>query len=186
WFNAAILVLRAEGPAGYGRFGRQMWARLASGSADDRLNLSHACVVAPDATGDPQAVVALAQWRRENFPTDPFGDSGLAAANYRAGQFREAAECLKSLPEQQRGMFDIFGWYIRAMAEQRLGHADEARQWFDRAEKWWGELPAKNPGIGADFLPVDWAFFHRLELQFLRKEAAELIRSDRNNGEPGK
>src|SRR5262249_50814110 len=26
WFNAAILVLRAEGPAGYGRFGRQMWA----------------------------------------------------------------------------------------------------------------------------------------------------------------
>jgi tetratricopeptide (TPR) repeat protein len=120
-------------------------------------------------------VVALAQWRRESFPNDPFGDYVLAAAHYRAGQYREATECLKSLPAQARGMFDILGWYIRAMAEQRLGHADEARQWLDRGEQWWVDLAAKNPGIGADFLPVDWPFFHRLELQFLRKEAAELI-----------
>jgi hypothetical protein len=37
-------------------------------------------------------------------------------------------------------------WLVLAMAHQRLGHADEARKWFDKAARWMDNYGRGAPG----------------------------------------
>jgi tetratricopeptide (TPR) repeat protein len=58
----------------------------------------------------------------------------LGAAHYRAGNWKAA---VASLQESQRlGGGDALDWYFLAMACWRLGEAEQARVWYDKAEQW--------------------------------------------------
>jgi tetratricopeptide (TPR) repeat protein len=59
----------------------------------------------------------------------------LGLAHYRAGQFDKAIE---QLHHSLKGNWKAHAanWLVLAMAHQRLGHADEARNWFDMAVQW--------------------------------------------------
>ena len=74
----------------------------------------------------------------------------LGVAQYRAGESKAAIESLgKSLALRDGG--DAFDWFFLAMAHQRLGHKDEARTWYDRADAWMDRSSqrTRNSGVSA-------------------------------------
>jgi tetratricopeptide (TPR) repeat protein len=78
----------------------------------------------------------------------------LGVARYRAGQFARAIESLKKSLEVGKGRLDGFDLFVLAMAHHRLGHAAQARVYFDRAVHLLGEqkyLPGQRARILADF-----------------------------------
>jgi hypothetical protein len=60
--------------------------------------------------------------------------------------------------------------YFLAMAHHRLGHAEQARHWLDKASRQ-GERPKPAKTSGA---PFPWN--RRLTLQLLRREAEQLLK----------
>jgi hypothetical protein len=102
---------------------------------------------------------------------------------YRAGRFQEAVRRLKEAdlesaaydaladtsPQQQAAR--VYAWLFLAMAHDRLGGAEEARQWLDRSARWIDqaiEQSPNSPNLGSLRL--------RQELRLLRREAESLIR----------
>jgi hypothetical protein len=73
----------------------------------------------------------------------------------------------------------LYTWYFLAMAHHRLGHADVARRWLDKALQGTQETlhsPAELPGKSQNadgVIPPNW--HRRLTLRLLRREAERLI-----------
>jgi tetratricopeptide (TPR) repeat protein len=143
------------------------------------------CALAPEAVADPAKPVELAQKALAKNPNNRLYLLTLAAALYRAGRFEEAA---KTLSEANAAKLDPVGTAVYtslflAMSHQRLGHAEQARQWLDKAVQAIDQAakePAKSEagpsGKGSETgagPPLPW--FRRLAFQLLRREAEELV-----------
>jgi tetratricopeptide (TPR) repeat protein len=105
--------------------------RLATGPVDQR---------------DPERAVTLARRAVELAPGKQESLNTLGVALYRAGQHAEAISVLEQSLAAGKGEFDAYDLFFLAMAHHRLGHANPARDGFDRAVRWWGErkgLPAR-------------------------------------------
>ncbi|HEV3260898.1 MAG TPA: hypothetical protein VG013_28865, partial [Gemmataceae bacterium] len=54
----------------------------------------------------------------------------------------------------------VVNWLVLAMAHHRLGHADEARRWLDKADQWikkaTEELPRGDAGMFVGMHVHDW------------------------------
>jgi serine/threonine protein kinase/uncharacterized protein HemY len=59
----------------------------------------------------------------------------LGAAYFRSGKWKEAITALEKSMEIRHGG-DSLEWYFLAMAHQKLGHEQDARQWYARAVEW--------------------------------------------------
>jgi tetratricopeptide (TPR) repeat protein len=97
------------------------WA-LATGSAFER---------------DPERALRLARMAAAASP-EQMELNTLGVALYRAGQFAEAIATLVKSLAGGKGEFDGFNLFPLAMAHQRLGHREAARDCFDRAVLWLG------------------------------------------------
>jgi tetratricopeptide (TPR) repeat protein len=154
--------------AGYRRACTGMLERF--GRTGSPNNLAWACSIAPDALVDPVQAVQLAE-RAYAQAKDSITRNTLGAALYRAGRFDEAVEKLNQ-NEETHGAFD---WFFLAMAHQRLGHAEPARHFLDKALAGFEQYTQPNA-------KVPWwrdrslTFDQRLELQLLRREAETLIK----------
>ena len=85
---------------------------------------------------------------------------------YRADRLEEAVDVLKTSAEEEVNIFNrTYTHYFLAMAHHRLGHAVEAKKWFQRAVTQ-TEKQVQNEST---------LWNRRLTLQLLRKEAAALI-----------
>jgi tetratricopeptide (TPR) repeat protein len=136
--------------------------------------VARSCALAPDAGPDPARLVELAERAAQDQPAPHYLHT-LGLAHYRAGQYDRAVEQLeRSLKKiwQARAA----NWLVLAMAHQRLGHADEARKWFDQAVRWMestGSEAAPGPGEGLRSLhPHD-----ALACLVLRREAGALVKA---------
>lgn len=63
----------------------------------------------------------------------------LGAIQYRAGQFAKSIEHLEQADQAWEGLHPdaverAYTWYLLAMTEQRLGHAQSAREWLKKAD----------------------------------------------------
>jgi tetratricopeptide (TPR) repeat protein len=114
---------------------------------------------------DPLRAVELAKKAAEAEPKVANYWNTLGVAQYRAGQWQAAIESLEKSIELVAGE-DIQGgaagesWnaFFLAMAHQRLGHRDEARQCYDQAVEWMEKYEPNH-----------------MELLRFRAEAAELL-----------
>ena len=119
----------------------------------------------------------------------------LGASTYRAGHFEEAIghlnDAMKVLhqPLGQRTGVDAsargggpstpiasgeaMDWLILAMAHHRLGHAEEARRWLDKATAAIDGAPQAQPVGESLDSRIDWQT--RLSYRVLRREAEGLI-----------
>ena len=102
----------------------------------------------------------------------------LGAAYYRAGQFELAVAILdRAVAAQQEGGTPV-DWLLLAMAHHRLGHAEEAKSWLDRAVTMAEAIDARQAERlfrrGPRQLEQSW-----LELQLLRREAEDLDENDK-------
>jgi WD40 repeat protein/tetratricopeptide (TPR) repeat protein len=128
-------------------------------------DLAWACVLAPDALADMGEVVQLAEKAYKQSPT-PMVRNTLGAALYRAGKWEEAVKTL----DQNQGESAAYDWLFLAMAHHRLGHADQAREYLEKATAWldaamWNNA-TRMPSSG-ELLRSD----QRAELPGLRLEA---------------
>jgi tetratricopeptide (TPR) repeat protein len=172
WFQHACLRLLVEDAAGYRQVCADMLRHFGRPrDAEAAFTLARTCLLAPEAGVDLRRVVRLA---RQAAAGDKFAWHlyGLGLAQYRAGQFDRAAqalhEALRAAPGTcPRGEV----WLVLAMAHRRLGHAEQARRWLEKAVEWMDREGRKGQGA----LPAprwqDWA-----ECVLLRRQAEEVVK----------
>jgi tetratricopeptide (TPR) repeat protein len=161
-------------------------------------SVARTCILAPEAVADREAVVQCARVAAKPDSKDSDKHRSLqtlGAATYRAGRFEEAIghlnDARNALPEPGSPRLEIdpkaaggvspgpapggdaFDWLFLAMAHHRLGHAEEARKWLDKAvasidrttqDPWDGASPGSR---------IYWKT--RLAYRVLRREAEGLI-----------
>jgi tetratricopeptide (TPR) repeat protein/tRNA A-37 threonylcarbamoyl transferase component Bud32 len=91
--------------------------------------------------------VAFARLAVEAAPTNGKYWNTLGAAQYRAGNWKEAIAALARSMELRKGG-DSSAWFFLAMAHWKLGEKEEARTWFDRAVQWMDKNQPKNDELG--------------------------------------
>jgi tetratricopeptide (TPR) repeat protein len=101
-------------------------------------NLAWTLATGPASTRNPARALYLAWHALELTPDQASSLKTLGIAHYRAGQYAEAIASLEKSLSAGTGESDASELFFLAMAHHRLGHADQARDCFDRAVRWWG------------------------------------------------
>jgi hypothetical protein len=65
-------------------------------------------------------------------------------------------------------------WLFLAMAEHRLGHADEAKKWLTKSQQSIDRSTQEKLKKGAGAAPFGWS--ERVELKLIRAEAEALMK----------
>jgi tetratricopeptide (TPR) repeat protein len=105
----------------------------------------------------------------------PFAQYVAALAHYRAGRLEQAVELANKSVVYVKWPDHHSNMPVLAMAHHRLGHADEARRWLEKANREWREhSPLVRSITAANVLPrsgteasswqigwQDWLDFHR-------------------------
>ena len=110
---------------------------------------------------DPARAVSLAKKAVELAPTEGTFRNTLGVAHYRAGDWNAALPALEKSMELRKGG-DSFDWFLLAMAYEKLGDTEKARQWYQRATVWMEKNQAANE-----------------ELRRFRAEAAQVLEVDK-------
>jgi tetratricopeptide (TPR) repeat protein len=125
------------------------------------------CAAAPASPDEAQALLEMAKFAVTAHPNNP---RVRGALNYRAANYEAAiADLNESASDFPRRAWD---WLFLAMAQYKLGQADEATRSFRRAVDWI-ERADRNEGTGWESLWNNW--YEPLEVEQIRKEAGELI-----------
>jgi serine/threonine protein kinase/WD40 repeat protein len=132
---------------------------LAPDEAQHNAYLAHMLAICADPKlRDPQRAVELAKKAVDAVPNKWEYLRTLGLAHHVAGDDNAAVKALtRSLELRQGG--DAFDYFPLAAAHQKLGHKEEARQWYDRGAAWMADN--KSPFVA--------------ELAILRAEAEALL-----------
>ena len=142
------------------------------------------CIQVPDAIED---WTPLTHWAEKTLTADPNSFdrlNALGALLYRAGRFEEAARRLReadaAFRQANRPTMTIAStWLFLALAHERLGHPDEARQWLAKAVR---EIDQPSP----ERAKINQVWNRRLTLGLLRREAEALVgRADNKTDHQG-
>jgi serine/threonine protein kinase/tetratricopeptide (TPR) repeat protein len=181
WFEYAFVLWQRRDIAGYSNLCARVHARFGESQDYGKIaTLAHTCALVPGALDDPAAVVRLAQRRLAASPPDTnhlfWARHVLALARLRAGKYAEVVEGLREerLDGQGEG-YHIRNWFILAIAHHRLGHADESRRWFEKADKWIREKDRDRPDKSVRFAPSGFSWSDWLGVQLHRREAEEVL-----------
>ncbi|HEV3255855.1 MAG TPA: tetratricopeptide repeat protein, partial [Gemmataceae bacterium] len=174
WERFALLLVQVGDAAGYRKACAGMLERF--GQTKDPLTANNAawpCALAPGSVADPTRPLALAEQAVRSNPGASAHLNTLGATLYRAGRFEESVRRFKEAVKVQGQEGTPGAWLFLAMAHQRLGHAEEARKWLDKAGRWLDQAAKDHPKKGA-VVPHGWQ--QRLEIQLLRKEAETVLK----------
>jgi tetratricopeptide (TPR) repeat protein len=182
WYQLALARLGAKDQAGYRSACAEIVKRFADkGPAPYADFALWACVLAPDGVSDPSVLLGWAERLVAAQPTNALTRNTLGAALYRAGRFEEAARrlneaqaALAATPETSTSI--AYLWYFLAMAHERLGHSQEARQWLEKANQEAEHVQRKNGTV--------WN--RRLTLELLRGEAEATLKAPGAPPQPSK
>jgi len=87
---------------------------------------------------DPVAAVRHARRAVDLQPNDGNIWNTLGVAYYRTGEWTEANDAL-SRSMQFRNQGDSFDWFFLALVQLKLGHREQALEWYDKAVGWFHE-----------------------------------------------
>ncbi len=172
WFHHGYALQRGGDRDGYRKCCRDMLRRFGDLDGAHELNWTvRTCVLDDGAVPEPGRLVQAARKALAGVP----GHSGilfaLAAAHYRAGQFREAIQRAQEALDTKVRMDNddrAQDWLVLALAHQRLGETRAARKWLQQAVRWFEENPWRETGERG-------AWERRLIAERLRQEAEALI-----------
>jgi WD40 repeat protein/Flp pilus assembly protein TadD/tRNA A-37 threonylcarbamoyl transferase component Bud32 len=180
WFYHALLRIDLGDIDGYRDTCERMLDRCAD-NADltTAHRLTRACVLAPDAAGDPGRLIRMADQVVALDPQRKQWQVLRGAAYFRAGRYHEARAYLEAAIEPMPDSLSTKAWgnlYL-AMTLDALGHREEARQCLDEAGRWIDRaIPdrrhgtARNPALNWD---------EQLIFPLLRREASAQIEERR-------
>jgi tetratricopeptide (TPR) repeat protein len=96
------------------------------------------------------------------------------ALHYRAGRFKQAVQLFQqSLRADPKPGRAVLNWLWLALAHQRLGRAEEARRWLDKAKGWLDQYGDRMPSRAEDELGLH--LHNWLEAHVLGREAKALL-----------
>jgi tetratricopeptide (TPR) repeat protein len=163
WLRHGLLRLYLKDEGRFGRIRAEMLDRFES--AEDVLAAQRAAwlgVLAPAPEKIAARLVTAAERAVKASPTNHAYLLTLGAAQYRAGRDADSVRSLEAAMKVWGKDDTVWDWLFLAMAHHRLGAADQAKTYFDRATQWIDRHPA-----------LFWS--DRLELTLLRREAEQLL-----------
>jgi tetratricopeptide (TPR) repeat protein len=169
----ALARLGASDLAGYRATCADLLERFGSTDKPDVVHwVPWTCILAPDAMKDLHQPVQIAERAVRADPKNISHTTTLGASLHRAGRFAEALKQLKEASAAGErgesgspGISPAYTWFFLAMANYRLGQAEEARKWLDKAVKQM-EQETQNTGV---------LWNRRLTLHLFRREAENLL-----------
>jgi WD40 repeat protein/tetratricopeptide (TPR) repeat protein len=138
------------------------------------------CTLAPDAAADWSVPLALAKKAAKGDPDSIQYMITHGAVLYRAGRVQQAIQRLMEAEPFFQALdatlptSPAYTWFYLAMAHHRLGHADEAKKFLDKAAAWMDE-ETREPKAPTPPRP---AWNRRLTLKLLSDEAHTLLKTD--------
>jgi tetratricopeptide (TPR) repeat protein len=175
WFEHAALLHLSGDRAGYAKACARMVKEYGQTSDLRPYHVARACTLAPDAVMDLALPGQLADAELKTHAGKFWSLTEQGALHYRAGRFQQAAALFEqSLLADSKPGRAVLNWLWLALANQRLGKPEEARQWLDRATTWLDQFP---DGMPKDADQKYGLHLHNwLEAHVLRREADALIR----------
>jgi WD40 repeat protein/serine/threonine protein kinase/tetratricopeptide (TPR) repeat protein len=175
WYRHALALLAAGKTEEY----RKACARMLdhfkdTEDAETAFFTAWTCSLGPDALPDFAPALHLAEKALAQGDQTARAHQAVGAIHYRAAHWEECVKhfhAAETAAKPQELTSSAYWHYFLAMAEHRLGHKEEARQWLDKAvaqtEK---ELRDESQTGGPDH------WMRKATLQVLRAEAEALLR----------
>ena len=140
--------------------------------ADVANEAAWTCVLGPGATEDLTQPLRLAEKAVAGKPTNDYLNT-LGIALYRAGQFEPAIQRLNEAIRVHGKEGTAADWLFLAMAHHRLGKADEARKWLDKAGRW---IDTAQEARSTESTGSGQPWNQRLVIELFRREAETLLK----------
>jgi tetratricopeptide (TPR) repeat protein len=176
WFEYAAVLLLSGDRQGYLRACAHLVERCGKSRNLRAYHVARACTLAPDAVADAAQPGRLAQKELQANAGKFSALTEQGALHYRAGRFKEAVPLFEwSLRADPKPGRAVLNWLWLALAQQRLGRADEARRWLGKAQAWldrYGEGMPPNAEAKLGLHLHNW-----LEAHVLRREAEALLKA---------
>jgi tetratricopeptide (TPR) repeat protein len=176
WFEYAALLLLSGDSPGYVRACTHMIERCGKDGGPRSYHVARACTLAPDAVADASLPGRLAEKELTRSAQAFWSLTEQGALAYRAGRFQQAVplfeQSLRADPKSGRALLN---WLWLALANQRLGKAEEARRWLNKAQAWLDRYRDGMPSRADEELGLH--LHNWLEAHVLRCEAESLIAS---------
>jgi tetratricopeptide (TPR) repeat protein len=173
WFEYAAVLLLSGDHQGYVKACAHLVDRCGTEKGPRSYHVARACTLAPDAGVEAALPGRLAENElRGNREFWSLTEKGALA--YRVGRFQAAVPFFgQSLRANSQPGAAVLNWLWLALANQKLGMADEARRWLGGAKVW---LDQYGDGIPAHAEAELGLHLHNwLEAHVLRREAEALI-----------
>jgi tetratricopeptide (TPR) repeat protein len=136
--------------------------------------VARACTLAPDAVAEASLPGHLAEKELQASAREFWSLTEQGALAYRAGRFQQAVaffeQSLRADPKLGRA---VLNWLWLALANQRLGKAEEARRWLGQAQVWLDQYRDGMPGRAEEEMGLH--LHNWLEAHVLRREAEALL-----------
>jgi tetratricopeptide (TPR) repeat protein len=172
---AALSVLSGDIPA-YARACARMSESSGKKGGPRPYHVARACTLASGAVADLSLPDRLAEKELKASGREFWSLTEQGALAYRAGRFQQAVPYFEaSLRADSSPGRAVLNWLWLALAEQRLGNADEARRWLNRAQAWLDQYRDGMPARAFEEVGLD--LHNWLEAHVLRREAEALIPS---------
>jgi tetratricopeptide (TPR) repeat protein len=175
WFEYAAVSLLSGDRAGYARACAHMVERCDKAGGPRAYHVARACTLAPDAVADGSLPDGLAATELRANARQFWSLTEQGALAYRAGRYQEGVPLFEqSLLVDPTPGRAVLNWLWLALANQRLGKAEEARRWLGKAQAWLDQYGDGMPARADEF------GLHRhnwLEAHILRREAEAMIQS---------
>ncbi len=171
WRFRAVAHVAAGDVAAYRQACTAMVERFEK--TDDRVaagNVLNACVLRGDTLPDMARLLPLT---RVAGPIWHWGTWARGAALYRAGKYEESIRCFEMAAKIYRPR--AWDWCFRAMAYQRLGHAEEARRCLVEAARWIDEANSEELDDPTSLRPGWGSWDERVTYPLLLREAEALV-----------
>jgi serine/threonine-protein kinase len=189
WFEYAALLLLSGNRPGYARVCARMIEASGKAGGPRAYLVTRACTLAPDAVAEASLPGRLAEKELQGSGREFWSLTEQGALAYRAGRFQQSVPLFEqSLQADARPGRAVINWLWLALAQERLGKAEEARRWLDKAQAWLDQYGDGLPARADEELGLH--LHNWLEAHVLRREAEALIpstvpRSAKENKERG-
>lgn len=172
-YRLALACIAEGDDDGYRRACADLLARFGA-SEDPKVAspLAYTCAARPHAVDAPASLV---RWGERAVALFRGNERVLGAALYRAGRYEDAVRRLEEAVRLTNPV--AWDWLFLAMSHHRLGHADEARNYLTKAQRWIVAAEAnRNKKSAAGLSRTAWhSWNERAEVGALRLEAEALL-----------
>jgi serine/threonine protein kinase/WD40 repeat protein/tetratricopeptide (TPR) repeat protein len=153
----------ALGKATLAKADRERAIKLAARGAPLKNNDAWKLVTGPVGQRDPAKALKLIWEAIDEQPENAIFLNTLGVVQYHNGQYQQAVATLEKSLAAGQGEYDAFDLFFLAMSHVKLGDKKKAKEYFDRAVRWWDG----KKGLRAEYVE---------ELKMFRAEAEAMLK----------